>query len=289
MRCEEVFHARDDKLVSVKDSTEEQTYLPASLRPAFAKLGIQHLRDMALHLPMRYEDQTRVVPINELTAGQSVVVEGIVDHSETVFRPRRQFVALIRTAADDGGHNLSPRLTLRYFNFYPSIVAALKPGNAVRVYGEIRDGYYGLEMVHPIFKKADAVNSNAPEALSNRGLTPVYPSGAGVPQAALRTLATKSLKIRDVIADYVPATILDTQKLRGTWRLLCFTRLQHLNRRLHLKHGRIRHGAELNSMSCSHSNWRCAMPSVCVPLNLRPRLRRLGCSRHCCCGGCHSN
>jgi ATP-dependent DNA helicase RecG len=213
MRCEEVFHARDDKLVSVKDSTEEQTYLPPSLRPAFAKLGIQHLRDIALHLPMRYEDQTRVVPINELTAGESVVVEGIVDHSETVFRPRRQFVALIRTAADDGGNNLSPRLTLRYFNFYPSIVAALKPGNTVRVYGEIRDGYYGLEMVHPIFKKADASNEKEPEALLNKVLTPVYPSSAGVPQAALRTLATKSLKMRDVTTEYLPATILESQKL----------------------------------------------------------------------------
>ncbi len=197
----------------MKDSTEAQTYLPPSLRPALAKLGVGHLRDMALHLPMRYEDQTRVVPINELTAGESVVVEGVVDHSETVFRPRRQFVALIRTAADDGGNNLSPRLTLRYFNFYPSIVAALKPGSTVRVYGEIRDGYYGLEMVHPIFKKADSINTNAPEALLNKALTPVYPSSAGVPQAALRTLATKSLKMRDVVAERLPAAILEIQKL----------------------------------------------------------------------------
>jgi ATP-dependent DNA helicase RecG len=213
MRCEEAFPARDDKLVSVKDSTEAQTYLPPSLRPALAKLGIHHLRDMALHLPMRYEDQTRVVPINELSAGESVVVEGIVDHSETVFRPRRQFVALIRTVADDGGNNLSPRLTLRYFNFYPSIVAALKPGNTVRVYGEIRDGYYGLEMVHPIFKKSDLINTNNPEAPLNKALTPVYPSGAGIPQAALRTLATKSLKMRDVLAEHLPASILETQNL----------------------------------------------------------------------------
>jgi ATP-dependent DNA helicase RecG len=213
MRCEEVFHARDDKLVSVKDSTEAQTYLPPSLRPALAKLGIQHLRDVALHLPMRYEDQTRIVPINELTAGESVVVEGIVDHSETVFRPRRQFVALIRTAADDGGNNLSPRLTLRYFNFYPNIVAALKPGNTVRVCGEIRDGFYGLEMVHPIFKKADVINANAPEAPLNQALTPVYPSSAGVPQAALRTLATKSLKMRDVTAELLPLSILEAHRL----------------------------------------------------------------------------
>jgi ATP-dependent DNA helicase RecG len=208
MRCEEVFRERDDKLVSVNDSIEEKTYLPPSLRPALAKLGVHHLRDVALHLPVRYEDQTRVVPISELLPGESVVVEGIVDHAETIFRPRRQFVALIRAASDDDGNNLSARLTLRYFNFYPSIVTALKPGNAVRVYGEIRDGYHGLEMVHPIFKKVDATADVTSEAQSNRALTPVYPSSAGIPQAALRTLATKALKIPDTLVDYLPAHLL---------------------------------------------------------------------------------
>ena len=73
----------------------DQTYLPPALRPKLAKLGIQHLRDLLLHFPLRYEDQTRVRPIAELVAGESVVVEGVVEHSETVFRPRRQFVALL--------------------------------------------------------------------------------------------------------------------------------------------------------------------------------------------------
>ena len=162
---------------------------------------------------MRYEDQTRVMAINQLAAGESVVIEGVVDHAETVFKPRRQFVALIRAAGDEGKNHLSPRLTLRYFNFYPSIVSALKPGNTVRVYGEIRDGYYGLEMVHPIFKKADAVEANVVDATPERALTPVYPSSAGVPQAALRTLATKSLKMRDTLADYLPASVTEAHKL----------------------------------------------------------------------------
>ena len=100
-------------------STEQadKTYLPPALRPKFAKLGIHHLRDLLLHLPMRYEDQTRVRAIGELAVGESVVVEGVVEHAETVFRPRRQFVALLRAVGDDGGNNFSPRLTLRYFNF----------------------------------------------------------------------------------------------------------------------------------------------------------------------------
>ncbi|MBL8308918.1 MAG: ATP-dependent DNA helicase RecG [Burkholderiales bacterium] len=190
----------------------EQTYLPPALRPRLAKLGIEHLRDFLLHFPLRYEDQTQVRPIAELVAGESVVVEGVVEHSETQFRPRRQFVALLRATDDDGGNNFAPRLTLRYFNFYPNIVQALKPGAHVRVFGEVRDGRYGLEMVHPVFKK------EAAEAAGQGRLTPVYPATAGVPQAALRTLAGKARKVREWQADLLPPAVTVAQRL-PTWQV----------------------------------------------------------------------
>ena len=82
-------------------NAEQQTYLPPALRPKLAKLGIQHLRDVLLHFPMRYEDQTQVRPISELVAGESVVVEGVVEHAETQFKPRRQFVVLLRGASPE--------------------------------------------------------------------------------------------------------------------------------------------------------------------------------------------
>jgi len=160
---------------------------------------------------MRYEDQTQVRPIAELVAGESVVVEGVVEHAETQFRPRRQFVALLRSNGDDGSNNFAPRLTLRYFNFYPNIVQALKVGATARVFGEVRDGRYGLEMVHPLFKKPE------PEATGHGNLTPVYPSSAGVPQAALRTLATKARKVADWQADLLPRAVTEPLRL-PMWR-----------------------------------------------------------------------
>ena len=203
----------------------DQTYLPPALRPKLAKLGIQHLRDLLLHFPLRYEDQTRVRPIAELVAGESVVVEGVVEHSETVFRPRRQFVALLRAKGDDGGNNFAPRLTLRYFNFYPSITQALKTGASARVFGEVRDGRYGLEMVHPVFKKAEDVaggdqSENRDEGDKDspaRRLTPIYPAAAGVPQAALRTLAGKALRVADWQRDLLPRDVIAAANLPG-WR-----------------------------------------------------------------------
>jgi ATP-dependent DNA helicase RecG len=191
--------------------TEQQTYLPPALRPKLAKLGVQHLRDMLLHFPMRYEDQTQVRPINELVAGESVVVEGVVEHAETQFKPRRQFVVLLRAMGDDGTNNFAPRLTLRYFNFYPNIVQALKVGATARVFGDIRDGRYGLEMVHPVFKKAEA------EITDSGNLTPVYPSAGGIPQAALRTLATKARKVAEWQVDLLPRAITEALNLPA-WR-----------------------------------------------------------------------
>jgi len=195
-------------------NAEQKTYLPPALRPKLAKLGVQHLRDMLLHFPMRYEDQTQVRPINELVAGESVVVEGIVEHAETQFKPRRQFVVLLRAVGDDGNNNFAPRLTLRYFNFYPNIVQALKVGATARVFGDVRDGRYGLEMVHPVFKKAEA------EATTGSGpgnLTPVYPSAGGIPQAALRTLATKARKVAEWQTDLLPRAITEALNLPA-WR-----------------------------------------------------------------------
>ena len=203
-----------DKLLDVTPDTsqaEEQTYLPPALRPKLAKLGVQHLRDMLLHFPMRYEDQTQVRSISELVAGESVVVEGIVEHAETQFKPRRQFVVLLRATGDDGNNNFSPRLTLRYFNFYPNIVQALKVGATARVFGDVRDARYGLEMVHPVFKKADA------ETTGSGNLTPVYPSAGGIPQAALRTLATKARKVSEWQTDLLPRSITEALNLPA-WR-----------------------------------------------------------------------
>jgi ATP-dependent DNA helicase RecG len=204
--------AAADKLDFVTtEQAPDQTYLPPALRPKLAKLGIQHLRDFLLHFPLRYEDQTRVRPIADLVAGESVVVEGVVEHSETQFRPRRQFVALLRASDDDGNNNFAPRLTLRYFNFYPNIVQALKMGANARVFGEVRDGRYGLEMVHPVFKK------DAPEPTEQGRLTPVYPATAGVPQAALRTLAGKARKVREWQTDLLPRAVTESLGL-PVWR-----------------------------------------------------------------------
>ncbi|NUT16999.1 MAG: DEAD/DEAH box helicase, partial [Cupriavidus sp.] len=141
-----------------------------------AKLGLRRPVDLVLHLPMRYEDETTVVPIAEAIhragLGLPAQVEGEVISNEVTFRPRRQLVVKL---ADDSGE-----LTLRFLNFYGSQTRQMAEGVRLRVRGEVRGGFFGAEMVHPTVRPV-----LAGEALPDR-LTPVYPSTAGIPQAYLR-------------------------------------------------------------------------------------------------------
>lgn len=139
-----------------------------------ARLGLRRDMDFVLHLPMRYEDETAIIPMHDaaLRGGNTVQVEGVVTASDVQYRPRRQLVV---TISDDSG-----QVVLRFLNFYGSQLKQLAMGVRVRARGELRHGFFGAEMVHPGYK---IVNEGAPLPTS---LTPVYHSGEGVPQVLLR-------------------------------------------------------------------------------------------------------
>ena len=139
---------------------------------AMVKLGLVRDIDLALHLPLRYEDETRLVAIADTRDGDVAQVEGQVTDSRVEQRARRQLLVRI----DDG----SDELLLRFLHFYPSQQKTLAVGARVRVRGEVRGGFAGREMVHPAFK---AVRDDTPLATA---LTPVYPTSAQLPQAYLR-------------------------------------------------------------------------------------------------------
>jgi len=162
--------------------------LSASER-ALHKLGLVRDIDLALHLPLRYEDETRIVAIADLRDGEAAQVEGVVQDAKVEFRPRRQLVVRIADASDE--------LVLRFLHFYPSHQKALAPGQRVRVRGEVRGGFLGREMVHPAFR---TVSAGAP--LPTR-LTPVYPTTAQLPQVTLRKAVAAALA-RAPLAELLP-------------------------------------------------------------------------------------
>ena len=163
---------------------------------AMEKLGLVRDIDLALHIPLRYEDETRITPIGALRDGDTAQVEGIVSDCQVQLRPRRQLVVKLN---DRNGEN-GDELFLRFIHFYPSHQKTLAAGSRVRVRGEARGGFFGLEMVHPSFKTVD---SETPLATA---LTPVYPSSATLPQAYLRKAVTSGLQRAD-LGELIPPAL----------------------------------------------------------------------------------
>ncbi|MFH1602922.1 MAG: ATP-dependent DNA helicase RecG, partial [Pseudomonadota bacterium] len=167
--------------------------IPPALAPKLANLGVQRDFDLVLHLPLRYEDETRLTPIGQAREGAPVQVEGTVIESQIAYRPRRQLICRIE---DDSGD-----LHMRFLNFYGSQAKALVPGARVRAFGEVRPGFFGAEMIHPRYRIVRD-GTPLPEAL-----TPIYPTTAGLPQLTLRRLIAQALgrcELDETLPDDIP-------------------------------------------------------------------------------------
>ncbi|RTL34154.1 MAG: ATP-dependent DNA helicase RecG [Burkholderiales bacterium] len=151
---------------------------------AMEKLGLVRDIDLALHLPMRYEDETRLTPIAALREGEPAQAEGVVVDCQVEMRGRRQLLVRLK---DDTG-----TLLLRFLHFYPSQQKQMSGAHRLRVRGEARVGFFGREMVHPVVK---VVDDDTPLAQS---LTPVYPASAQLPQAYLRKAVASGLARADL-------------------------------------------------------------------------------------------
>jgi ATP-dependent DNA helicase RecG len=161
-----------------------------------AQLGVARELDLVLHLPLRYEDETRITPIAAASCGQAVQIEGTVEKVDIVFRPRRQLVVRMRDASSEA--------VLRFFNFYASqqkaLEAARKSGSKLRAFGELRPGFFGGEMIHPRYR---VLRGEEPLPAA---LTPVYPTTAGLAQPVLRKLIEGVLS-RAELEDTLPESL----------------------------------------------------------------------------------
>ncbi|WP_038202007.1 ATP-dependent DNA helicase RecG [Xenophilus azovorans] len=191
----------------------------SAVQRALKKLGLVRDIDFALYLPLRYEDETRIVPLASTREGDTAQVEGVITECEVVYRPRRQLLATLEDGSDT--------VQLRFFNFYPSQQKQLAPGSRVRVRGEVKGGFgppgrpkgqsaplggsgpraagerggylFGRTMMHPTVKAA-----GTPLPLA---LTPVYGTTAGLAQPVLRRAVQAGLA-RAPLDDIVPAHLM---------------------------------------------------------------------------------
>lgn len=164
---------------------------PPAIRSRLRKLGLERSSDLVLHLPLRYEDETRLTRIAAAPLGVPVQIEALVLDVSITPAARRQLVARVSDANGDDSI-----LFLRFLNFYGSqtkaLAAARDRGLRLRIFGEIRSGFLGPEMVHPRYRVL------ADDEALPQSLTPVYPTTAGLSQSALRRLIARALKEVDL-------------------------------------------------------------------------------------------
>jgi len=166
-----------------------------------ARLGVERVSDLLFHLPLRYQDRTRLTPIGLLRAGHEAVVEGEVTASDIVKGRRRSLLIRLR----DG----SGILSLRFFHFSPAQQQQLRPGVTVRAFGEARAGATGLEIYHPEYRL-----SGGSETPVEEYYTPIYPTTEGLHQTRLRALTQQALRLLEQAPETLPDVIPDALRQR---------------------------------------------------------------------------
>ena len=148
-----------------------------------AKLHINTVQDLLFHLPLRYEDRTRIYPICELQAHYHVSIEAVIENTSISMGKRR----MLKCQVKDG----TGRLTQRFFTFTSAQKNNLTDGRKIRCFGEIRRGRNGFEMAHPEYK----IIGNSGVTEMEESLTPVYPTTEGLKQLSLRKLCIQAVDL----------------------------------------------------------------------------------------------
>lgn len=178
-----------------------------------AKLAIFSIQDLLFHLPLRYEDRTRLYPIADLMPLLHATVQGEVQSSEVQFGKRRSWLVTLR---DNSGS-----ITLRFFHFSAAQKNAVEKGSLLRCFGEVKRGPRGLEMLHPEYRVLQDTITESPVAET---LTPIYPTTEGLKQATWRNLTDAALSYLD---RYAPDEYLPAELLRQPWSLADALRYIH--------------------------------------------------------------
>lgn len=190
---------------SIKSNTNEK---PAkkkaetvSVAERIARMGLINDWDFVLHLPLRYEDETRITRICDLKAGDWAQIQGTVISSRT---QGGRFMQLIASVSDG-----TANIEIRFLHFYPKMRERFKSGTLLRLSGQVQQQPVqfggGLQMLHPKIKDPITDTSELPSTL-----TPVYPAGEHITQTWLRKRIDRAMLDVD-LTDIVPASF--TQSL----------------------------------------------------------------------------
>ncbi|MGV6851426.1 MAG: ATP-dependent DNA helicase RecG [bacterium] len=144
------------------------------------KRDLTTVEDLLFHLPVRYEDRSHIRLISELCIGQSAVLVGHVRSVRTSFGRKRTTRCIF---SDE-----SAELPVLFFNLYPNQLNILEKAEKIQIYGELKEGAGGAQLVHPEFSEYKHFE---PQSF----YTPVYPTTEGLGQKSLLKLSAAALQV----------------------------------------------------------------------------------------------
>ncbi|VAW45098.1 ATP-dependent DNA helicase RecG [hydrothermal vent metagenome] len=168
------------------------------------KLGLFVVQDLLFHLPLRYQDKTQLMNLDYVLVGEEILTEGTVLSQTLSQGQKRSLLVNIQSP-------IGTILTLRFFHFYPRQAQQFRSGRTIRVFGELRSGYHGLEMMHPSYEFIDLENPSPLETT----LTPVYPTTEGLGQASLLKLIQQAIALlkQYPLDEFLPPLLLERLRL----------------------------------------------------------------------------
>ena len=236
--------------LALTDSVSELPGVGSKIEEKLSRIGILTIQDCLFHLPLRYQDKTRLSLIGNLQAGQEALVEGTIEITKIKFGRRRSLLCLI----NDG----TGTLTLRFFHFSRAQKQRLEKGGVLRCYGQIRKGRHTLEIAHPEYRNIDPNNS----PVIDKQLTAIYPLTDGLQQRTLQKLTSQALDVlnnhKNKPVELLPSELLATFELPGLIHALDYVHhppqeadLQLLKERQHPTQQRL----SFEELLSQHLNW----------------------------------
>lgn len=159
----------------------------AAISEKLSRIGINNVQDLLFHLPMRYEDRTRITPIADVRPESFATIEGYVQLTEVQFGKR----PILSVTLSDS----TSKIMLKFFNFNAGMKNSLATGVRVKAFGEIKRGRFMAEIHHPEYQ---IIRDNQPLVLAET-LTPIYSTTEGLKQASLRKLTEQALALLEKV------------------------------------------------------------------------------------------
>jgi ATP-dependent DNA helicase RecG len=147
------------------------------------RIGIRTIEDLLFHLPIRYQDRTKITNISETITGKMYYIEGIIEKTSVIFYKKRMHIVRI----SDGTETMQ----LRFFYFNKNQIKNFEIGASIRCYGDVRNINNIKEIIHPEYQFFD---KKYPPELDDY-FTPVYPLTDGLHQSSLRNFIKQSLAL----------------------------------------------------------------------------------------------